>query len=87
MHNSGAVAGCQATTSLERSRRIRHGKRSGVIDLVFTSGFLVDERESLESTMQGIGEKVLMSAYADVEVRFFENLRSFLDVRIGKADI
>ena len=67
MHSSGAVAGCQAVASFERSLRIKRGKNGGVISLVFIGGLLVDEGGSLESTMEELGEGALPS-HAAVEV-------------------
>ena len=69
MEYSGAVPGCQAITSLELSSRMKEGKRGGVVSLVFVGGLLVDEGESLESTMVGLGEKVLPE-YTGAEVGF-----------------
>ncbi len=68
MHSSGAIPGCQAVTSFERSLRIKEGKRGGIISLVLVGGLLVDEGESLKSTMLKMGEDMLLD-YTGVEVR------------------
>ena len=65
MHSSGAVPGCQAITNLERSLRIKEGKKGGVVGVVFINGLLVDEGESLESTIRETGAEALPS-YAEV---------------------
>lgn len=67
MHSTGAVAGCQAISKLERSFRIKKGKEGGIISLFFIGGFLLDEGESLESTMLSMGEKA-MPGYAEAGV-------------------
>ncbi len=69
MYSSGAIPGCQAVTSFERSLRFKEGKRGGVISLVLVGGLLVGEGESLESTMLEMGEDMLLE-YIGVEVRF-----------------
>ena len=69
MHSYGAVPGCQAITNLERSHRIKKGKKGGVISLFFIGGLLVAEGESLESTMLGLGEAALPK-FAEVDVKF-----------------
>ncbi|CAD6587374.1 MAG: hypothetical protein ASARMPREDX12_002827 [Alectoria sarmentosa] len=40
MHSYGAVPGCQAITNIERSHRIKEGKKGGVISLFFIGGLL-----------------------------------------------
>ena len=65
MHSSGAVPGCQAITNLERSLRIKKGKKGGVVSVIFINGLLVEEGESLESTMQESSLEALPS-YAEV---------------------
>ena len=47
MHSSGAVSGCQAITNLERSHRVKEGKKGGVISLILIGGLLVNEGETL----------------------------------------
>lgn len=69
MHSTGAIAGCQAITKLERSFRVKRGKEGGVIGLFFVGGLLINEGESFESTMLNMGEKAL-PGYAEVEVSF-----------------
>lgn len=67
MHSSGAVSGCQAITNLERSRRIKEGKKGGVISLILIGGLLVNQGETLISTMERLGERAL-PVYAEIEV-------------------
>ena len=69
MHSYGAVPGCQAVTNLERSHRIKEGKKGGVISLFLIGGLLVTEGESLASTMLGLGEAALPK-FAEVDVKF-----------------
>ena len=59
MHSNGAVAGCQAVTGLERCLRVKDLKRGGVTSLVFIGGLQVEEGESIESSLLGLGEKRL----------------------------
>ena len=68
MHSYGAVPGCQAVTGFEKSLRDKDGKGGGVVSLVVVCGLLVEEGESIESTLLAIGEKGLPE-YAKVEVR------------------
>lgn len=76
MHSYGAVPGCQAVTGLEKSLRVKDGKGGGVIGLVVVGGFLVEEGESIESTLLGIGEKGIPE-YAKVEVRNLTSAHCF----------
>ena len=57
MHGYGAVPGCQAIAGLERTVRVKEGKMGGVAALVFVGGLLVEEGESIESTLRGLGEE------------------------------
>ena len=59
MHSSGAVSGCQAIASLERTRRMKEGKKGGVVGLVLIGGLLANEGESLASTMVAMGQEAL----------------------------
>ena len=59
MHSYGAVPGCQAVQGLGSARRTKEGKRCGIVSLVFVGGLLVEEGESIESTLLGLGEKEL----------------------------
>ena len=69
MHASGAVPACQAITDLERSYRIQAGKKGGIISLFFLGGLLVEEGETLGSTMERLGGTPL-PAYAELDVSF-----------------
>ena len=67
MHSYGAVPGCQAVAGLERSFEVKEGKRGGLTSLVFIGGLLVEEGESISSTMLALGEKALPE-YAENKV-------------------
>lgn len=67
MHGYGAVPGCQAVTAdLGREARVQEGKSGGgVTGLVLIGGWLVEEGESIEGTIRGLG------LGEEVEVRKF----------------
>lgn len=67
LHGYGAVPGCQAVTAdLGREARVKMGKSGGgVTGLVLIGGWLVEEGESIEGTIRGLG------LGEEVEVRKF----------------
>lgn len=81
MHAYGAVAGSQAVAAfagrLERGGRVKEeeegkmmggGGGGGVRSLVLIGGWIVEEGESIMSTMKALGEEG-MPGYVEVEVR------------------
>ena len=67
MHSYGAVLGCQAVQGLGSTRRNKEGKKCGMVSLVIVGGLLVEEGESIESTLLGLGEKKGLPEYAKEE--------------------
>lgn len=53
LHSLGGVSGCQTVTGLEKSKRLKEGKRGGIVHVLFITALVIGQGQKLRDCLEG----------------------------------